>query len=146
VNSTFFGAATFNTKKGWIGDTIHAGIAMAPGQGFFIQSPSSNNIVFVGQVMQNIGPKTHVVGNGFSIVSSLVPIAGLITSNTNINYVPSQNDQVLQWDVVNQTFFSASTFNTKKGWIGNGEPNVQVGESFFLSTTGNNWVQNFTAH
>ena len=145
VNNTFFSSAVYNSKKGWIGDTADANHATQPGLGFFIQSPSSNNITFVGQVLQNIGSRSHTVPAGFSIVSSIVPIAGGITSNTNINYAPVSGDNVYQWDVAGQTFFNSSVYNTKKGWIGNGEPNVQVGEAFFLNTGGNTWVQNFTA-
>lgn len=122
------------------------------GEGFFINDPTDTNMLQTGVVMQGtlVNPYVRPAGT-YSLVSSIVPIAGDIT--TNLNYQPSSGDTILTW--------TGSGFNTYAyGSPGRGQPAVwtlegttpvqqdpvlSVGQGFFLNPAVNNtWTEVFT--
>jgi hypothetical protein len=117
-----------------------ATVPFAPGQAVFVKSPVSGTDytnTYVGEVMQ--GSLTNSTGANFNLVGSITPQAGLATA---LSLVPAPGAQVQQWDVVNQSLVVHG--KTPIGWSG-GEPNIEVGEGFFLkNNTPYGWVQNFT--
>jgi hypothetical protein len=73
------GKGSTTNANGWIeGGTNVA----SPGVGFWFQNNQTTNIVvtFVGTVPT--GPITNVLGTGFNMVGSVVPVSGDIVSNT----------------------------------------------------------------
>ncbi len=137
-------AATYLTKGGWGGGTNAANLALHPGGGVFVQVPSAVNVTVIGNVMQ--GSLSTPYSQGYNIIGSQVPIAGLMQGV--LNYVPTSGDTVFIWNPVSQSYNSpASTFLTKGGWGGGGQPNLSLGQAVFLNSAkvgGGTWITNFT--
>jgi hypothetical protein len=113
-------------------------VPFAPGQGAFVKVTGANYTnTYVGEVLQ--GSLTNSTGANFNLVGSITPQAGLATA---LNLVPANGAQVQQWDVNTQSLSVHG--KTPAGWSG-GEPNIAVGEGFFLKNNAPySWVQNFT--
>jgi len=128
--------------------------AMQPGGGFFINWSQGANpprpITFVGNVMQGTG-LTNSWPSGFSIVSSMVPLAGTPTNTIaagGLGYVPAGLDKIQIWNqALNAGAGGYATFafgptGTLLG--GTPVPAIKVGTSFFISSrNGGGWGQNF---
>ena len=139
-------SATFSAGSGtWIGNVAAANAALQPGGGVFVQIPASasypQNVTLVGNVLQ--GSLSTTVAPIYQIISSKVPQAGLI--KTDLGLAPANLDKVYQWNSGIQNYGSGKTYSAGGGtWLG-GEPNVAVGESFFLlGHAGSLWNRNFT--
>lgn len=120
-----------------VGDA--AELTLKPGEGVFIQSPEAKTITFVGEVPT--GTLTTTLTKGYQIVSSQVPQAGLVSA---LGFVPEEGDQVFQWDDATQKYVSHG-FEFGE-WSG-GEPNIDVGEAFFLNnnvTGARSWTRTFS--
>jgi hypothetical protein len=136
-----FKTGTYDTTFGWDPATI-ASSSITPGGGFFLNLKSGSTVTFVGEVPQG-NPLTTTLVPGLQIVSSQVPQAGKL--QTDLSYSPAQDDKVYQWDPTKQTY-NISTFDTTFGWDP-AEPNVGVGEAFFLSkTAAGTWSRNFSVN
>jgi hypothetical protein len=137
-------AAGYTTKGGWTGGTNAANAALSAGRGVFIKVPSTATLTFVGNVVAG-GTNTVPYNNGFNIVSSPTPQAGLL--QTNLGFVPFNGDTIYQFNSSSQAYPNPSSgYTTKGGWAGAGQPNLQVGEAFWLksaSVSGGTWVQVF---
>lgn len=122
---------------GWSDKTM----TLVPGEGVFIFNPTTTNLVntFVGEVAS--GNLTNAIPAGFSIVSSMVPQTGKIT--TDLGYVTGTGSQsVYLYDSVNGYTIKSTLPNGN--WIG-GEPTITVGQGFFISVpTARNWTRTFT--
>lgn len=112
-----------------------------PGEGAFFISEVATTLTFVGEVLQ--GNLTNTVPlNAYSIRSSMVPQAGLVSAVLGL---PAEaGDQVY----VYRNGYTIHTFDDlEAAWLPS-EPSINVGESFFLSkdpaSTKNQWVRNFT--
>jgi hypothetical protein len=137
-------AASYTTKGGWGGGTNSVNTALSSGQGVFVQVPSSATVTLVGNVRQ--GSLSTPYNAGYNIISSQVPITGLLQAN--LNYQPANGDHVYIWNPGAQSYnVPASSYTTKGGWGGGGQPNLSVGQAVFLdssSVSGGTWNTNFT--
>jgi hypothetical protein len=137
-------AASYTTKGGWGGGTNAVNTSLSTGQGVFVQVPSTTTVTMVGNVRQ--GTLSTPYSSGYNIVSSQVPIAGLL--QTTLGYQPANGDHVYVWNPVTQAYNTpASSYTTKGGWGGGGQPNLSVGQAIFLqsaSLSGGTWTTNFT--
>jgi hypothetical protein len=96
------------------------------------------NLTFVGEVMQ--GSLTNPVVANFEIYSAMVPQEGGI--QTVHEYVPSNFDVVYKFNGVS---YDQSTWLTALSrWNPPGEPQLGVGEAFFMKATAQDWVRDFT--
>jgi hypothetical protein len=150
-----------------------ATVTLNPGEGiwFFDKWPTNVTLTFVGTVLTgyvtNTPPNalTNVLagaagGNasGFQIVSSMVPVAGVI--DTNLGVVPVKGDKAFVWDTNLGTYdiYNYTPSSTPGNWSvvtgpssGNGStaPYVSVGQAFWYFVGANDvggtnaWVENF---
>lgn len=133
----FEDANTFFDGFGWFPDNT-----LAPGEGAFIGLPSAATITFVGEVPQ--GQLTNQIPANYSLKGSQVPQSGFLTAA--LGYTPVADDVVYQWDRVNQRYLDANTYFDGFGWFP-AEPNITVGESFFLQTTTlHSWTRSFSVN
>jgi len=115
-----------STANKWAGSTNVANAALSPGQGVFVQVPAAAvtplTVTLVGNVLQ--GSLSNNITVGYQIVSSMVPLSGLI--DTNLGYAPSKGDKVYTWVVASQQPSSSSLYSGTK-WGGAGDPNLAIG-------------------
>jgi hypothetical protein len=120
----------------------HPEYTLNPGEGAFISSDSPFTVTFVGEVLQ--GDLTNSIPANFSIRSSKVPQTGTVTALgltglSDFDLIYKWNPAALppQYDVFTFAF---------GGWLGD-EPVINVGESFFLSTSAPlNWTRTFSVN
>jgi len=106
----------------------------------FILNPTTNafNLVFQGQVPQ--GMLTLPLSTGYSMISSLVPQAGLVQAQ--LGFPGASGDTVFLYR--NGRYRTSQYDPLLGGW--DYEPNVNVGEGFFLfKTAATNWARAFSA-
>jgi hypothetical protein len=117
-------------------------MTVVPGEGFFFKNPGTSDFTntFVGNVQQ--GTLTTPLSVGFQIVSSQVPQQGLVA--TDLGMPVEQNTSVYVFNnALNR--YDGSTFLF--GSWGSGEPQVGVGQAFFLKrVTSGNWTRTFNAN
>jgi len=109
-----------------------------------IPTGTTTNVTIVGNVMQGALANTKINHSGYAIVSSMVPQAGGI--QTDLGLTPQAGDWVFQWlpYAVPQTYGAKHTYAAGTTW-GGGQPNVAVGESFYLQGhAATAWARNFT--
>lgn len=137
----FANPATYSTKGGWAGDTNSANAALTPGKGVFVSVPSAVTLTVVGEVSQ--GNLSNPYAAGYNMIASQVPQGGLVQAD--LAYTPTSGDTVYRYDANIQNYINpASTYSTKGGWGGAGQPNVTVGEAFWLnSPAGGTWTRTF---
>jgi hypothetical protein len=140
---------TFNTdlyaSGAWY-DTVTenpSATTLAPGEGFFVFSPSVSNITFVGEV--KTGTNTVPLRTGFSLVSSVVPQSYELVG-TNF---PTVNGYQ-HYNLVGSAY-QISIFYSGIGWYDSLTENpVQVltapAKGFFIFNSGasNNWTRAFS--
>jgi len=115
-------------------------MTLVPGEGVFIFNPGAGYTnTFVGEVAS--GNLTNAIPAGFSIISSMVPQAGKLT--TDLGYVTGSGSQsVYLYDSVNG--YTIKSTLPSGAWIG-GEPTINVGQGFFINVpTARNWTRVFT--
>jgi hypothetical protein len=150
-NGAFLDAEQFIATFGWFPGTN----VLAPGDGFFVISPSATNITFVGNVVQ--GPATNQLIAGYSLVGSQVPQsiavgqAG-ISDPTNTMTIPVEdNMNIYLWNSSSQAYKDAIQYIAGFGWFdpnsvyGTNGPVPAVGEAFFVfKPTAASWTRTFT--
>jgi hypothetical protein len=117
-------------------------ITMAPGEGAFIRNSGAAafTLTFVGEVPQ--GNLSNTLPQGFSIRSSQVPQAGRVT--TDLGLPANDGDTIYQF---RSGGFVINSFDELDNAWGPAEPNVAVGESFFLRrAAAGNWARNFNVN
>lgn len=119
-------------------------MTLQPGEGIFMFVGGSTDVTntFVGEV--TTGNLVNNVPTGFSIRSSQVPQAGGVSSLLGLQLI--QNDVVYQFDpVANSYSVHLKTGSGTTQWSG-GEPNVSVGEAFWILKTGSaiDWTRQFS--
>jgi hypothetical protein len=138
-NGSFGSPAEFaGVGIGW--DT--PSMTLAPGEGAFIQTPSSNVITFVGEVVQ--GTATNAIPAGFSIRSSIVPQSGGLSSV--LGYPAVAGDWIYLFDKNAQQYANGgSPYESAGGNLWDpSEPTPAVGEAFWiLKAASINWVRTF---
>jgi len=112
---------------------------LVPGEGAFIFVPTGGAFTntFVGEV--SAGSLTNSVPTGFSIKSSQVPQAGLL--QTDLKYPADEGDTVYQFNNATKGYKVA----TYEFGAWSAEPNVKVGEGFFIKpTAARSWKRTFS--
>jgi hypothetical protein len=129
-----FLGSPFNT---WFPD---GNASLNPGEGAFYFNPGAPiTNIFAGEVL--IGLLTNSLPAGFSITSSQLPQAGLLTTDLQLPAVPG--DKVFKYNGVTYDTFEylGAPFNT---WFPS-DPAVTVGDSFWVfKTAPTAWVRNFS--
>ncbi|MGO9200360.1 MAG: hypothetical protein ACLQM8_07445 [Limisphaerales bacterium] len=137
--------------------------SMNPGQGVWLSIPSqtlsgtSSNVTVVGQVNQGVGLAVNTnlpAAGGFGLLSSVVPIAGGIT--TVMNYAAAINDEVYQWNpgtpsgtwTINHWTLprgaTSPSWSLVSGPTGApAEPTLAVGQGFWLSSSASSVWSNY---
>jgi hypothetical protein len=145
TNQVFLLPATYHTNGGW-----NATFDCPPGKGFVIFSTSSQwSNTFVGQVPSGLLTNFVPGGNNFSLLASMIPLAGHLTAD--LGFPGTDGDNVYLWRSLPQTYFDAFTYFTNYTWFdprgapGPSDPVLNVGESFFVQNPGfgTNWTVNF---
>jgi hypothetical protein len=116
------------------------------GQGVVYQKVTGgpDTITMVGEVLQ--GALNNTVVAGIGIKSSMVPQAGLLTTDlglqlANVGVTSQDTYQAYNWVGGSGPFTGRKFINGN--WIV--QPNISVGESFWLSAAaGATWLRNFT--
>lgn len=133
-----FGANSFE-----FGEWANPAATLNPGEGFFLQNNSAAaiTVTFVGEVPQ--GALTTALANGLNLVSSQVPQAGKLV--TDLKFPATEGDVVYQWDTATQKYKAANGFEF--GEWATGEPNIAVGEGFFVQKNGaGSWARTFSVN
>jgi len=119
------------------------------GDGAFLNNPGAPfTVTFVGEVSQGT-PVSNPVPAGYSIKSSKIPQAGLVT--TDLGYQPGLGDSILKFNTAGQNY-SSFTFDEfdmvwKNGSGGIEEPSLGIAESaFFQRLSATTWNRNFTVN
>jgi hypothetical protein len=115
---------------------------MALGSAVFVESPAQQVFTFLGEVPQ--GSLSTPTPHGFNLVGSQVPQSGLISA---LGLPGEPNDRVYRLVAGS---YQISTFDDLDlVWLPS-EPNVNVGEGFFLekanTSVNANWTRNFTVN
>ncbi len=142
ANGAFASPSALFSHSVWSGGTNAANAALNPGGGVFLNlnSASPVTVTLVGNVLQ--GSLSNPYISGFNIISSQVPIAGLITST--LNYTPTAGDSIYVWNAPTQGYNTPSSLYSHGAW--NVQPNLAIGQAVFLksaSATGGHWTTNF---
>ena len=136
-----FSTTTFDPDLGgWDPDP---NLPMPYGGGGFLFNPSASNftMTLVGDVGQ--GSLANAIPAGFSVRSSKVPQAGLITTTLGLPAV--QNDTLYQYS--NPGGYSTYVFDNDLGGWDPAEPSVAVGEAFFFNSgAGHAWTRVFSVN
>lgn len=146
-----FVAATYRASSGqFAGDpTDVTTFGIQPGEGLFVNlsgSAAPTTVTLVGTVLQAGSGIAYALPSGYSIASSQAPLSGGV--QTTLGYPAGNLDAVLTWSIATGTY-NASTYRSSSGaWTG-GEPQITVGESFFVnvhSATGVTWTNTFVVN
>jgi hypothetical protein len=132
---TQFAPDNYSSDFGWDDENI----TLLPGEGFFLKNNAATNftVTFVGEVLQNTNTTTFTAGV-YKMVSLWTPQAGLLS--TAFGYPAGGGDSVLQWS---GTQYAPANYDSDFGW--DPEPNLSVGEGFFVKATGpRTWTRSFT--
>jgi hypothetical protein len=134
-----FATVTYDTDLGgWDPDP---NTTIDYGGGAFVKNPGALfTLTFVGEVGQ--GTLLNPAPTGFSILSSKVPQQGLIT--TDLQFPPSQGDVLYKY--LNPGGFQTSTYDTDLGGWDPQEPSIEVGEGFYMKSTGHAWTRTFNVN
>ena len=139
-NVTVYNTAITKGASGWGGNT-----QLPPGTGFFVKNTGTlTTNTFTGTLPTSGSSVTNVIGVGYNLVSSIVPLAGDLTTDTNLNFSSAtlaNKSSIQSWNTGGQVFNTAVT----KGASGWGSAfNITVGQGFFVksvNTAPTNWVQ-----
>jgi hypothetical protein len=149
-----YNKVAFPPPAHWSGD-----VALAPGQGFFLKTPSAYTNVFVGQVMVKPGDSaTNTLSAGvFNLSGSVIPFGGTLTNNgdgtLNLGDSLPAGSQIQVWDpTLNGGAGGFSTYNKvafppPAHWSGN--PTLGISSGYFIKPpTGSDvdWVQTLPAN
>lgn len=138
----YAGAAGFVANGYEFGAWTVPGMKLDQGAGFFLQNNDAADqvITLVGEVPQG-SPLTTSLGKGLNLVSSQVPQAGKLVAD--LKFPAAEGDVVFQWDTAGQKYKDPNGFEF--GEWGKGEPNIAVGEGFFVNKAAAvNWDRTFS--
>jgi hypothetical protein len=137
---------TYTTAGGYAINTLDLGEwtnpaqVLAPGTGFFLRVPSEVTVTFVGEVMQ--GTLTMALDAGFNLVGSMVPQAGMISTDLGLSVV--DGDLVYKFNADTQGY-SISTYDL--GEWDPSEPTVGVGEGVWVRKgAAGSWDRTFSVN
>jgi hypothetical protein len=116
-------------------------VTLSPGEGFWLRNPSAEDltITLVGEVPQ--GTLTTDLVEGFNLVSSQVPQAGLI--ETDLGLPVEEGTSVYNYDPA--AGYSISTIDF--GAWSPAEPTVAVGEGVWVrAISAGGWTRDFSVN
>jgi hypothetical protein len=128
----------------WEGDNVN--MTLGPGEGVFINPPSSFPVTFVGEVALS---SSVALAPGFQIVSSALPQALPLTGNppAGLGFPIGEGDQVYQYNATTDSY----KFNqfVDGAWEGDDlgqPPTPAIGESFYYKRAAGtaNWTRTFS--
>lgn len=121
---------------GWDNTTA----TLVPGEAFFFKNTGAAfTNTFVGNVKQ--GPLSTPLIQGFNMVASQVPQAGLLEQDLKL--VPGNNDAVYTFNATLNRYNSPSTYFF--GW--DSEPFIDVAQGFFLKkSSAGSWTRTFSVN
>jgi hypothetical protein len=134
----------------WLNNNVNVGDTetLGFGDGAFLYNPGSAfTLTWVGEVAQGT-PVSNPAPSGFSIKSSKIPQAGLLT--TDLAFTPTAGDTVHKFNSATQGFeiYIFDEFDLQ--WVRNNvpsEPSLAIAESaFFNLVAPNSWNRNFTVN
>ncbi len=138
-NGSSLDTYTWTSTSGW---SPNGNATLNPGEGAIFINPSTNYLTlgFVGQVQE--GSLDIPLASGFSLVGSILPKTGGITSN--LGYNPHTADKVLKWNQGIGDYDQYTYFPTGPAHWGPSEPNIGMNEGFwFKLISTNNWHVDF---
>jgi hypothetical protein len=112
-----------------------------PGESFFVSNPTTADVTFtfVGEVPQ--GNLSTPLVQGLNLVASQVPQAGALSGA--LGYTAADGDQVYKYVPASGAY---EIYSFDAGW-GPSDPNIAVGEGFFLSKLGaGSWNRTFSVN
>jgi hypothetical protein len=135
----------------WEGDEGFADVAVGPGEGIWINSPSSFAHTFVGEVQ--LASSLSLL-SGFNMVSSVLPQALPLTGNPNdgvaaapvgLGFQIAEGDQVYQFRPADDQFtFSQFADGQWEGDNGDAVPSIGISEAFWINLSSpRSWSRNF---
>jgi hypothetical protein len=136
-------------KSAWTDSIGHTNntIPLPPGVGFFLLPGNNMTNTYSGQVAANTGggTATNVLGALLTPVGSIIPYGDVVTNKASMNLNVPGNTVMQYWNVGSQNFTTVTYLAKKNNWIdGSGNtnnPNIPVGQAFFLTGANTNWVQ-----
>jgi hypothetical protein len=127
----------------WLGTPAASTVPVEPGEGVFVRvgGTADVTVTFVGEVRQGASITPQPVPTGLSLQSSQVPQAGGL--QTTLAFPPVNGDTIFQFNP--DTGYSSKLFQGV--WLG-GEPQIGVGEAFFVRRSGaaGTWTRTFTVN
>jgi len=144
-SGTKFNIATFyvvGADSMWdFGSATAADFPLAPGGGLFLRNPTTSDVTvtFVGEVKQ--GTLTTPIPVGFSIRSSQVPQAGVLSADTAtvppppvvLGFPAANGDMIYKWDAVLQKYLIYTYYVVGADTMWDpAPPPVEVGDAFFV--------------
>ena len=139
-NGTGYDIFEYYDGFGWYPE----GGTLSPGEGCFINSPTSNplTVTFVGEVVT--GQLMVSIASGMGIYSSKAPQSGFLDSN--LGYTPSENDTVNVFNSATQSYITDSYVDGAwEGDSGGAAPYISVGQSFWINSgSAKNWTRLFS--
>jgi len=113
---------------------------LVPGQGWFLSNPSTEpfTVTMVGDVFE--GRLTNHLQKGYSLCSSLVPQAGLISSQ--VGFPPTDGVQVFVWDQLLQNYsrYDAIDYDWQPE-----EPSIEIARAFWVKEPNDHdWIREFS--
>jgi hypothetical protein len=115
---------------------------MALGSAVFVESPAPQTFTFLGEVPQ--GTLNTPTPTGFNLVGSQVPQSGLVSA---LGLVGEPNDRIYR--LVSGSYQISTFDDLDLVWLP-AEPNVNVGEGFFLEKANTSstltWSRTFTVN
>jgi hypothetical protein len=141
-----FVIASYEELFGTFDPPTAANQVVPPGEGVFILVGGNANqtVTFVGEVPQGTASNTQIPP-GFSIKGLTVPAAGAINT---MNFPAADGDIIYEWNPQTDQY-TISTFQQLFGGWDPQVPNIDVGEAFWVSKTGNAavaWDRNFSVN
>jgi len=134
----------------WVQGMTHVGDTetLPFGDGAFLYNPGTQfTLTWVGEVAQG-SPVSNPAPTGFSIKSSKIPQAGLVT--TDLKFMPTPGDILQKFDSGSQSFVTYVFDEFLSEWfLGQvqSEPSLAIAESAFFNLVGpNSWNRNFTVN
>jgi hypothetical protein len=135
------------TATGWLPATGGTR-AVAPGEGFFIQSAAGSpglTVTFVGEVKQGTLTNPNPLLN--NLRGSMFPIGGPVGSPSLQMTNVTTSSRILTWNLASQGYDIYT--KTATGWLPPGNPQgptINVADGFFINTAGGtfDWVMNQT--
>jgi hypothetical protein len=133
---------------GWyLNGTLDNTYPLNPGIGAFYQPAATETITIVGTALTgtNVVNRYVAPANGISLVSSVVPVGGSLT--TNLQYSATIGDVIFEYNGTGyDTYNYAHPRSQPQGWYLNGtltDPQINVGQGFWLQPAATTtWSQN----